>query len=46
MKRYMGLDVGDKTIGVALSDLLLITAQGLETIRRESIKKIQIDWLK
>lgn len=39
MKRYMGLDVGDKTIGVALSDLLLITAQGLETIRRESIKK-------
>lgn len=39
MKRYMGLDVGDRTIGVAISDLLLITAQGLETIRRESIKK-------
>lgn len=39
MKRYMGLDVGDRTVGVALSDLLLLTAQGLETIRRESIKK-------
>ena len=39
MKRYMGLDVGDKTIGIAVSDLLLITAQGLETIRRENIKK-------
>lgn len=39
MKRYMGLDVGDRTVGIALSDLLLLTAQGLETIRRESIKK-------
>lgn len=36
--RYMGLDVGDATIGVALSDLLQITAQGRETIRRKSIK--------
>ena len=35
----MGLDVGDRTVGVAVSDLLLITAQGLETIKRESIKK-------
>lgn len=35
----MGLDVGDKTIGVAISDPLLITAQGLMTIRRESYKK-------
>lgn len=34
----MGLDVGDKTIGVAISDPLLLTAQGLETIRRENIK--------
>lgn len=32
--RMMGLDVGDATIGVAVSDLLGITAQGLETIRR------------
>jgi len=35
----MGLDVGDKTIGVAISDPLLITAQSLMTIRRESYKK-------
>ena len=36
MERIMGLDVGDKTIGVAISDLLGLTAQGLTTIRRES----------
>lgn len=35
----MGLDVGDKTIGVAISDPMLITAQGLETIIRVSYKK-------
>lgn len=39
MDRYMGLDVGDKTIGVAVSDLLLLTAQGVETIRRIGLKK-------
>lgn len=32
--RIMGLDVGEKTIGVALSDPLGWTAQGLTTIRR------------
>lgn len=37
--RIMGLDVGDRTIGVAISDSLLLTAQGKETIFRESIKK-------
>ncbi len=37
--RIMGLDVGDKTIGVALSDPLGWTAQGLEVIRRETIEK-------
>lgn len=31
-ERTMGLDVGSKTIGVALSDLMGWTAQGLETI--------------
>ena len=36
MERIMGLDVGDKTIGVAISDLLGLTAQGLTTVRRES----------
>lgn len=34
IKRIMGLDLGDKTIGVAVSDLLGWTAQGVETIRR------------
>lgn len=38
MERFMGLDVGDKTIGVALSDLLMITAQGLTTIKRTNLK--------
>lgn len=36
--RALALDVGDKTIGVAVSDLLGITAQGIETIRRTSNK--------
>lgn len=39
MERIMGLDVGDKTIGVSISDPMLITAQGLETIIRQSYKK-------
>lgn len=34
----MGLDVGDKTIGVALSDPLFITAQPYETIKRTKAK--------
>lgn len=38
MERLMGLDVGDRTIGVALSDLLMITAQGLTTIKRTNLK--------
>ena len=37
--RLMGLDVGNKTIGVALSDPLGWTAQGLEVIRRSGIKR-------
>lgn len=37
--RIMGLDVGDKTIGIAISDPLFLTAQGRETIFRETIKK-------
>ena len=36
--RALGLDIGDKTIGVAASDLLGLTAQGVETIRRTSTK--------
>ncbi|MBB5336866.1 Holliday junction resolvase RuvX [Pectinatus brassicae] len=34
--RIMGLDVGDKTVGVAISDALMLTAQGIETVRRQS----------
>lgn len=37
--RSLGLDVGDKTIGVAASDLLNLTAQGIKTIRRTSIEE-------
>ncbi len=38
-ERILGLDVGDRTVGVAASDALLLTAQGVETIRRTSLKK-------
>ena len=38
-QRILGLDVGDRTVGVAVSDLLLMTAQGVETIRRETLEK-------
>lgn len=38
-RRILGLDVGDRTVGVAASDLLLMTAQGVETIRRETLEK-------
>ena len=37
--RILGLDVGDKTIGIAVSDELMFTAQGVETIRRTSLEK-------
>ena len=37
--RWMGLDIGDKTIGVAVSDPLFISAQGITTIERIGIKK-------
>ena len=35
MYKIMGLDVGTKRIGIALSDFLLLTAQPCETINRE-----------
>jgi putative Holliday junction resolvase len=37
--RILGIDVGDKTIGVAVSDPLRITANGLGTISRVGIRK-------
>ncbi|MCI8668448.1 MAG: Holliday junction resolvase RuvX [Lachnospiraceae bacterium] len=39
--RVMGLDFGSKTVGVAVSDPLHITAQGLEIIRREQENKLR-----
>ena len=35
MSRILGLDFGSKTVGVAISDPLFITAQGIEIIRRK-----------
>ncbi len=37
--RIMALDVGSKRIGVALSDPLKITAQGLETFQRTTLEE-------
>lgn len=39
--RIMGLDFGSKTVGVAISDSLLITAQGIEIIRRKDENKLR-----
>lgn len=36
--RYLSLDIGDKTIGIAVSDPLGFTAQGVKTIQRTSNK--------
>ncbi len=40
-QRWIGLDYGTKTVGVAVSDSLGITAQGVETITRKSNKKLR-----
>ena len=37
----MGLDYGSKTVGVAISDPLGITAQGIETIERKEENKLR-----
>lgn len=39
--RIMGLDYGSKTVGVAVSDPLFITAQGVEIIRRKEENKLR-----
>ena len=41
MARILGLDFGTKTVGVAVSDELLITAQAVETIWREKPGKLR-----
>ena len=39
--RIMGLDFGSKTVGVAISDELLLTAQGIEIVRRKDENKLR-----
>jgi putative Holliday junction resolvase len=39
--RIMGLDYGSKTVGVAISDELLLTAQAMEIIRRKEENKLR-----
>lgn len=39
--RIMGLDYGSKTVGVAVSDPLWVTAQGIETITRNEENKLR-----
>jgi len=39
--RIMGLDFGSKTVGVAISDELLLTAQGIEIIERKEETRIE-----
>ncbi len=41
VRRILGLDYGTKTVGVAISDPLLLTAQGVEIIRREKPAKLR-----
>ena len=41
MIRIMGLDFGSNTVGVAVSDPLGITAQGIEIVRRTSENKLR-----
>ncbi len=39
--RIMGFDYGTKTVGVAVSDALGITAQAVETVRRKDENKLR-----
>lgn len=39
--RILGLDFGSKTVGVAVTDELMITAQGVEIIRRKAPNKLR-----
>ncbi len=41
MNRILGLDFGSRTVGVAVSDALGLTAQGVEIIRREQENKLR-----
>ena len=39
--RIIGLDFGSRTVGVAVCDPLMITAQGVEIIRRKEENKLR-----
>jgi len=39
--RVLGLDFGSRTVGVAVSDALMLTAQGVETIERKDENKLR-----
>ena len=43
--RIMGIDYGDRRIGIAVSDPLGITAQGVKTVQNKGFKKIKIELL-
>ncbi|MDO4568153.1 MAG: Holliday junction resolvase RuvX [Clostridia bacterium] len=46
MTRYLGVDLGDRRIGLAVSDPLCITAQGLETyVRAEDSPAADADYI-
>ena len=40
-ERIIGLDFGSRTVGVAVTDPLMLTALGVETIRREKPTKLR-----
>lgn len=44
-KRLIGLDVGDKRIGIALSDPLRITAQGIESYTRQDSEEKDVAYI-
>ena len=39
MSRVLGMDMGERFLGLALSDSLKITSQGLETLKRENLEE-------
>ena len=44
--RIMGIDYGDRRIGVAVTDLLGITAQGVATVQNRGTEKVKIEFEK
>ena len=40
--RILGIDYGEARVGIAITDALNITAQGLETIQRENSDKVDL----